>query len=529
MTSFDAMVAFATPPGRSALAVCRVSGPESNQVVSQLFVPASSRFPQVEAMAPYSLAYGTWYSSKDRHIAIDEVVLACFRAPHSYTGEDSFEISCHGSPVIKAAILRSLVGAGARLAEPGEFSKQAFLNGKMDLAEAEAVMELIEAKGERASLEALSHLQGQYGNKLSRIQSAIYHILADLEVFLEYGEEDLGVPNNPADLAQLHAEDQAKRDHLAVLAAESLDDLRTLTKSKKAAQYVFDGIKVVLTGKTNAGKSSLLNALLEEDRAIVSDQAGTTRDLITAMTDFEGIPVCLTDTAGLRLFTDPSSEPAAGPKSPAVSKSPAFSESPAVSEHPAVSESPAFSEPLDRLKSLDPLELEGIRRAKESLTTADLILVLLSSTEPAEIEAFQRLTQDLPCPTLYLVSKQDLPGQADLLQALQEANPALDIQGISARNPKDMPALRHQILAQCEALPTGEEAGLLVHTERHLEALQGAIDALDQAKSGLKNGLSWDLISALLRSALDSLASITGENVSLELIDQIFSSFCVGK
>lgn len=486
MTSFDAMVAFATPPGRSALAVCRVSGPESNQVVSQLFVPASSRFPQVEAMAPYSLAYGTWYGSKDRHIAIDEVVLACFRAPHSYTGEDSFEISCHGSPVIKAAILRSLVGAGARLAEPGEFSKQAFLNGKMDLTEAEAVMELIEAKGERASSEALSHLQGQYGNKLSRIQSAIYHILADLEVFLEYGEEDLGVPNNPADLAQLHAEDRAKRNHLAVLAAESLEDLRTLTKSKKAAQYVFDGIKVVLTGKTNAGKSSLLNALLEEDRAIVSDQAGTTRDLITAMTDFEGIPVCLTDTAGLRLFTDPS-------------------------------------------ESLDPLELEGIRRAKESLTTADLILVLLSSADPAEIKAFQGLTLDLPCPTLYLVSKQDLPGQADLLQALQEANPALDIQGISARNPKDLAALRHRILAQCEALPTGEEAGLLVHTERHLEALQGAIDALDQAKSGLENGLSWDLISALLRSALDSLASITGENVSLELIDQIFSNFCVGK
>lgn len=510
MTSFDAMVAFATPPGRSALAVCRVSGPESNQVVSQLFVPASSRFPQVEAMAPYSLAYGTWYRSKDRQTAIDEVVLACFRAPHSYTGEDSFEISCHGSPVIKAAILRSLVGAGARLAEPGEFSKKAFLNGKMDLAEAEAVMELIEAKGERASSEALSHLQGQYGNKLSRIQSAIYHILADLEVFLEYGEEDLGVPNHLADLAQLHAEDRAKRDHLAALAAESLDDLRTLTKSKKAAQYVFDGIKVVLTGKTNAGKSSLLNALLEEDRAIVSDQAGTTRDLITAMTDFEGIPVCLTDTAGLRLFTEgsESSEPSAVPKSPTGSEP---------------------SKSLDRVDSLDPLELEGIRRAKESLTTADLILVLLSSTEPAEIEAFQRLTQDLPCPTLYLVSKQDLPGQADLLQALQEANPALDIQGISARNPKDLAALRHQILAQCEALPTGEEAGLLVHTERHLEALQGAIDALDQAKSGLESGLTWDLVSALLRSALDSLASITGENVSLELIDQIFSNFCVGK
>ena len=514
MTSFDAMVAFATPPGRSALAVCRVSGPDSNQVVGRLFVPASSRFPRAEAMAPYSLAYGTWYSAEDQRTPIDEVVLACFRAPHSYTGEDSFEISCHGSPVIKAALLRSLVGAGARLAEPGEFSKKAFLNGKMDLAEAEAVMELIEAKGERASSEALSHLQGQYGNKLSRIQSAIYHILADLEVFLEYGEEDLGVPNNPADLAQLHAEEKAKREDLAALAADSLDDLRTLAKSKKAAQYVFDGIKVVLTGKTNAGKSSLLNALLEEDRAIVSDQAGTTRDLITALTDFEGIPVCLTDTAGLRLFGEPLE---------LSSKVSASYLSPRDASTPSLEASASASEPLD------PLELEGIRRAKESLATADLILVLLSSTDPAEIKAFQDLTQEHPCPTLYLVSKQDLPDQVDLLQTLQKAYPSLDIQGISARNPKDMVALRTRILAQCEALPTGEEAGLLVHTERHLEALQGAIDALDQAKSGLESGLTWDLVSALLRSALDSLASITGENVSLELIDQIFSNFCVGK
>ncbi|NLC40723.1 MAG: tRNA uridine-5-carboxymethylaminomethyl(34) synthesis GTPase MnmE, partial [Clostridiaceae bacterium] len=363
----DTIAAFSTPPGQSGLAVLRLSGPEAASICDRLFRPYGDRFPMPSNMDGYTMAPGIWAE-------IDEVVLAAFRAPHSYTGEDVYEISCHGGNAVRQAILDSLINNGARPAEAGEFSKRAFISGKMDLAQAEAVMDLIHAESEQQTELAFAQLRGRLSQAVRLELDKLYGILAFLETLMDWDEEEA----RPEDRLQV------SRDLVS-----SEISLKQLADSFRYGRIVREGLSIVIAGRPNAGKSSLLNALTAHERAIVSDIPGTTRDTIEIDINMGGYLLHLTDTAGLAVKSD------------------------------------------------DPIEQEGIKRAQEALRSADLVLWVLSPPlgSPAElhdemntIRAIQSRGQKL----LLILGKDDL---RDTVTA--EEDPA----GFAAEYLSDVPTI----------------------------------------------------------------------------------------
>ncbi|HZK42336.1 MAG TPA: tRNA uridine-5-carboxymethylaminomethyl(34) synthesis GTPase MnmE [Clostridia bacterium] len=479
--NLDTIAAFSTPPGESGLAVFRISGPQAAAICDRLFTPYGSRFPLPSKMEGYSMAPGIW-------AGVDEVILSAFRAPHSYTGEDVYEVSCHGGQAIRQAVMDSALAAGARPAGPGEFSRRAFINGKMDLSSAEAVMDMISAQAEAQARVAFRQLRGALSQTIRRRIDQLYGALAHLEMLLDWDEEEERPQDRQAIMAQLE---------------EAQDDLKALAHTFESGRVIREGLSVVIAGSPNVGKSSILNALAERDRAIVSPIPGTTRDTVDIDLTLGGYLVHLTDTAGL------------------------------------AHESP------------DPIEREGIVRAEKALDEADLVLWVLSPPLPpplirqAEEARIDGLLQ-AGRPVILILGKDDLrpslPPQEDPVHYAAARFPQVPTLTWSERQEADLARLRQTLIDHIEkdqvpASPDQTEDRLVEEKEgqallthaRHKSAIDRAIQLVDKAREDLARQWSFDLVAISLKEALTELSAITGDDVSETLIEEIFNRFCIGK
>ncbi|MDP8236057.1 MAG: tRNA uridine-5-carboxymethylaminomethyl(34) synthesis GTPase MnmE [Candidatus Erginobacter occultus] len=454
----ETIVAPATPEGEGAIGVIRVSGPRSLQLLSSLFRPGKSLSGPLE---PFRL-YPGWIA--DDGEKIDQVMAAAMPGPKSYTGEDMVEIHCHGGRAVISAILDALIRRGARPAEAGEFTRRAFLHGKIDLTRAESVAWLISARSEEERLRAVDQIGGGLGERLTALRRRLVEALARVEVtldFEEFEEESLPYPEVESSIR------------------EAREELCSLEREARAGEYLREGLKVVIVGKPNVGKSSLLNTFLARKRAIVSRSPGTTRDTIEEVIVLDGVPLKLIDTAGLR-------RPRTG------------------------------------------IEEEGVARAREKLAGADLVLLVLDSgTRITDNDReILRLARDKR--TLIVVNKTDLPARAEL-EGLGDGWEKREVVRISAEKNWGMERLREEILALVRKEFLGGKGGGVMISSRRRTALKEAAAALETAAAGCRERLSGELIALDLNRALARLRLVLGEEFDDGVLDEIFSRFCVGK
>jgi tRNA modification GTPase len=453
MIQTDTIVALATGQGISAIAVIRLSGIEAIAITNKVF-----KGKNLEQQASHTLHFGTVHDG-DR--IIDEVLVSVFKAPHSFTSENATEISCHGSPVVVREIIKVLLKNGARLAEPGEFTKRAFLNGRMDLSQAEAVGDLIHAETDTARQVALNQMRGGYSKALASLREELIHFASLVELELDFGEEDV---------------EFAKRDDLRNLVVRIQQFIEPLISSFDQGNVVKNGIPTVIAGKPNSGKSTLLNALLNEERAIVSDIPGTTRDFIEDEIILGGLAFRFIDTAGLRETTDV-------------------------------------------------VELLGIERTYERMKKASLILYLydLSVTSIEEIEAQEKTFNSLSSTILRVGNKID-KATPELVEALK----LKDFVFIAASTRQNLAELKEKILSKV-MLKEVKQGDAIVSSLRHYQSLVQTHEALDRVLEGLTHEVTGDLVAMDIRQSLHYLGELTGAITTDDLLDTIFSKFCIGK
>ncbi|WP_201982188.1 tRNA uridine-5-carboxymethylaminomethyl(34) synthesis GTPase MnmE [Hymenobacter rubidus] len=464
----DTIVALSTPPGAGALAIIRLSGPAAVPITAAVFSKKAL------ADAPgNTLHYGTLRDPTTGE-TLDEVVMSLFRAPRSFTREDVIEISCHGSDYVVRQVLALLLRQGARLAEAGEFTKRAFLNGALDLAQAEAVADLIAADSALSHRVALNQLRGGFSQELRELRARLIKFAALLELELDFGEEDV---------------EFADRSGLAQLLAEVRGVVLGLLRSFELGNVIKNGITAVIAGRPNAGKSTLLNALLREERAIVSAIPGTTRDFIEDEVSLDGLRFRFVDTAGLR-------------------------------DNPA-----------------DEVEAIGVQRTRQRVRQAALLLYLFDLTEmtPAEVQAeINELTTGLDLPVLAIGNKTDL-ATPDTLASFDTDTPTgspltVPVVLVAAGQNQGLEALQTTLVAQVRGAALENTASATIVTNvRHARALEMAASHLAAVQAGLDTGRGTELLAADLRHALAALGEITGEISSEDLLTSIFTQFCIGK
>lgn len=453
MNFTDTIVALATPAGVGAIGVIRLSGDRAIEIVNAVFKPKD-----LSTQPTHTIHYGR-IESKGR--VYDEVVASLYIAPRSYTKENVVEISCHGSPFIQESILQLFVEQGARFARPGEFTQRAFLNGAFDLAQAEAVADVIAADSAAAQNAALHQLRGGFSKELAALREELIHFASLIELELDFGEEDV---------------EFADRKDLEALVNQLLKNIRPLVSSFRAGNAVKNGVATVIVGKPNAGKSTLLNALLNEDRAIVSDIAGTTRDSLEDEWTLGGIKFRLVDTAGLR-------------------------------------------------ETSDVIEALGVERTQAWVKKAQVVIYMADATSetPDGLAAGVEALGALEIPVIKLLNKVD---QIADLSAFQSAIP--DLIPISAKNRDGLNDLETALL-NVVGLDQVSTNGTLVTNLRHYQQLLQTQETLEGILNALKTGLTGDLIAQDLRYALHYLGEITGQISNDDLLKNIFGKFCIGK
>lgn len=448
----DTIVALATAQGISAIAVIRLSGKNAITITQRVF-----RGKRLENQPSHTVHFGMIW---DGGTPLDEAVVSIFRGPRSFTREDAVEISCHGSPLIAGRIIKLLMRKGARLAEPGEFTKRAFLNGRFDLAQAEAVADLINAETDNARLAALNQMRGGFSKEINHLREALIHFASLIELELDFGEEDVEFAN---------------RNELRKLIENIQTYTSSLIKSFDQGNVVKNGVPTVIAGRPNAGKSTLLNVLLNEDRAIVSDIPGTTRDVIEDEIVMGGITFRLIDTAGLR-------------------------------------------------DTVDVIESMGVARTREQMKKASLIIYLfdLAGATLDEIAKEEAELAQLGIPYLKVGNKMDKASPA-----LMKALATRDFIFISASNRTHLDELKDSIVKpfQIDVTP----GDVLVTNLRHYENLVQTHEALHRVLDGVNQGLTGDLLALDIRQALHHLGEITGKVTTEDLLENIFSRFCIGK
>lgn len=477
MINQDTICAIATAQG-GAIGTIRVSGPQAIEITSRIFTPAQGK-PLAERK-PYTLTFGKILSAKEQpngssapplEEVVDEVLVSVFRAPHSYTGEDSTEIMCHGSSYVLQQVMQLLIRNGCRSALPGEYTQRAFLNGKMDLSQAEAVADLIASSSAATHRLAMSQMRGGFSKELSTLRNQLLHFTSLMELELDFSDhEELEFAN---------------RDELLDLATHIKQVIARLAHSFSVGNAIKNGIPVAIIGKTNAGKSTLLNALLNEEKAIVSDVHGTTRDVIEDTINLQGITFRFIDTAGIRQTTDT-------------------------------------------------IENLGIERTFQKMDQAAVILWMIDSTD-TQGRYDELRSEILPhCEgkkLIILFNKSDLllPIQKEELSAL-----FADIEAeklfISAKKKENIATLEDKLI-QATALPEITQNDVIVTNTRHYEALVRALDSIVRVQEGLQMGLSGDLVSEDLRQCIHELGEIVAEGgiTSEETLQNIFKNFCIGK
>jgi len=447
MTSFDTIAAISTPAGEGAIALVRLAGAIALDIADKIFRGKG----KPSAFASHAQHFGEIIDKPGR--MIDQVVLSVHRAPASYTGEDLVEISCHGGTLVSAKVLEACLQAGARAARPGEFTERAFLNGKMDLTQAEAVIDLIRAKTDLALRSATEQLEGRLGAQIKKIRAALVDLVAQIEASIDFPEEGI----NPDEGDKLCARLDSIRG-----------DIGELLATAHQGRILREGVRVVIYGATNAGKSSLLNRLLGYERVIVSETHGTTRDTIEEMISLRGVPIRLLDTAGLR-------------------------------------------------RSANKLEREGIARTERSLQTADLLLHIVdrNAPKPAHFANPARNGNEI-----VLLNKSDLSEHADWKN--------FDALRISCATGEGIADLEKEILMRISKGNLRPESTVAINT-RHRDCLRHALEACDRGRETMKNGLAAEYIAVDLNDALHAIGEVIGAVDVEQILDSVFSQFCIGK
>lgn len=456
--------AISTAPGVGGIAVIRISGPDAFKICDQIFQPKRAG-KNLSTQKAYTLTYGSVIGNNNE--TIDDVIAAVFRTPHSFTGEDTVEITCHGSTYIQQQILQSLISKGCRIAQPGEFTRLAFMNGKMDLSQAEAVADLIASTSAGQHRLALSQMRGGFSKELTELRNQLIHFTSLMELELDFSDhEELEF----ADRSQLHT----LADHIERVISK-------LTHSFSIGNAIKNGIPVAIIGQTNAGKSTLLNALLNEDKAIVSDIHGTTRDVIEDTININGQIFRFIDTAGIR-------------------------------------------ETSDRIEAL------GIERSFKALDQAQIVILMYDLTRDSkEFEAFyQDIAQRLVNKSIILVMNKSDVSPTSSLPTFPFLTEGWHKIAISAKSKLHIPELQ-QLLTNVSAIPTIQQSDIIVTNVRHYEALTHALDAIHRVQDGLNSGLSGDFISQDLRECIFHLSDIVGEVTTDQVLQNIFRHFCIGK
>lgn len=456
MEQENIIAALATPPGKGGIAIIRVSGAGAIEQVAQIFKGKAD----LAACASHTVHYGKIWN-KER--VLDEVLVTVMRAPHTFTGEDTAEINCHGSGAAVREILSLLLKNGARMAGRGEFTKRAFLNGRMDLSQAEAVMDVIQAESSSALQVAVNQLEGKLSAQIRQLRETLLHQYATVQAEADFPEEGLSGIDETAMLAEFQ---------------KVYDELNRLKSSAKTGRLVKQGIQTVLCGTPNAGKSSLLNALVGENRAIVTEVPGTTRDCIEEYVELENCTLRLLDTAGIR-------------------------------------------------KTDDKVEQIGVDRAKASIQQADLVLFVADCSRPpcADDEEICRAIMDKP--VVLVLNKQDVTQGSE--KAYRALLPEVPFVAVSAKEKQGLDALSETICALFQMGAVQDRQQTFLTNMRHVEAVQRAADALQEVVRTMETGMPVDMVFVDLQDAISALGEVTGETVQEEVVDRIFSEFCVGK
>lgn len=458
----DTIAALASAVGECAVSLIRVSGPECLDILRRVF-PSLAPPDGLPEPRMATLAKAVHPQSGE---VVDECLVTWFRAPRSYSGEDMLEVGCHGGWVTPRRVLEALLVAGCRTAGPGEFSKRAFLNGKLTLTQAEAVAALISAKTEQAQRNALRHLEGRLGGHVHELAGRLRDLTAQLEGTLDFEENEVPCPN-PGQIVET----------LAVCAAEAAE----LASTWDVGRYFQEGVRVVLAGKPNVGKSSLMNAILGESRAIVTDLPHTTRDVIESRLTLDGLPVALLDTAGL-----------------------------AKSPHPA--------------------EQAGVQRAIEALENADVVALVLDSSRPLDEDdrwCVETLV-DAEVPFAVALNKKDLPPRVSLAETEQLVADAAIVSTCAPTGegvPDLLAVLRQHLVPTHPAYPDT----LLLTSARQQDALRRCAEAANSAAEAVRSGMPLDMVCLDIHAALEAVGEVTGETTAEDLLDSIFSRFCIGK
>jgi len=459
------IIALSSPPGSGAISIIRLSGKDSISAADKFFNSKSGK--KLKDCNGYSISYGDFLVGKE---VLDEVVISLYKGPHSYTGEDVVEISCHGSNYIQQEIITSFTNAGVRLASPGEFTLRAYLNNKKDLSQAEAVSDLIASESKEAHKVAMQQMRGGYSNEIEDLREKLIDFKSLIELELDFSEEDV---------------EFADRKDLKDLLNTLESTLSGLIESFSYGNVIKEGVTVTIAGKPNAGKSSLLNALVNEDKAIVSDIPGTTRDAIEDVTVINGIKFRFIDTAGIR-------------------------------------------ETSDKIESI------GVERAKGKIGKSRVLIYLFDRSDISEnelineVESYER--DDL---NIFIVeNKIDLLNNLNtdiyknnINQLIKSKN--IELLQISALNQTNIEELKNAI---SKDLNLSSENSIVITNSRHLEALKNSLNAIESVKKGLKDGISGDLLSIDLNDAIINISIITGKiDIDQDILGSIFSKFCIGK
>ena len=459
----ETIAAISTAIGNGGIGIIRMSGKESFKILEKIFKNSKGEKLDLNKIKGYTIQYGTIVDSKTNE-KIDEVLVSFFKNPKSYTREDMCEINSHGGMIIEKQILEQCLKNGAILAEPGEFTKRAFLNGRIDLSQAESIMDLINSKTEKESKASINQLQGDLSNKINEIRHDLLDIMADIEASIDYPEYDIEEVTNSKALGILN---------------NTKNKLESLKDTFRSGKILKEGIKTAIIGRPNAGKSSLLNKILKEERAIVSEIEGTTRDTIEEFITIKGIPLKIIDTAGIR-------------------------------------------------KTSDKIEEIGVKKALDIAKDAELVLVILDNSKNLTEEDKEILKLAESKNSIILLNKVDLKeNNLENSEELKKLNKR--IIKISAKNGNGIEELYNEIenMFQIKNLETDGE--IIITNIRHKNQIEYAINNINEAINAVKNNLPIDIISISIKQTLEDLGKITGENVSEDIINEIFSKFCLGK